>query len=87
MNSEYKEKIREIFDKYQYELADKKTLDNVDSDVVFYLYENGYNDDYNSNCFKPLIPNVNYKLSIEDIDKIPYLQLELLEDGEWYVFN
>jgi len=87
MNSEYKEKISEIFDKYQYELADKTTLEKVDSDVVFYLYENGYNDDYNSNSFKPLIPNVNYKLSIEDIDKIPYLQLELSIDGEWYVFN
>jgi hypothetical protein len=87
MICEYKEKISEIFDKYQYELADKTTLEMVDSEVVFYLYENGYNDDYNSNLFKPLIQNVNYKLSIEDINKIPYLQLELLEDGEWYVFN
>lgn len=80
-------KIGEIFNKYRYEPADKKTLDKVNSDIVFYLYENGYSDDYISNCFKPLIPNVNYILSIEDIDRIPYLQLELLESGVWYVFN
>ena len=87
MNSEYKEKIKVIFDGYQLELGDKTTLGKVHSDVIFYLYENGYNDEYDSNNFKPLIIDVNYKLSIEDIDKIPYLQLELLDDGKWYVFN
>lgn len=87
MNSGYKEKIKEIFNGYQFELADKTTLEKVHSDVIFYLYENGYNDNYSSNNFKPLILDVNYKLSIEDDDKIPYLQLELLDDGKWYVFN
>ena len=83
----YKEKISEIFSKYQFELADSNTFDKVIDDIVSYLYDNGYDDDFNSVNFKPLIPNVNYKLSIEDIDKIPYLQLELLKDGKWYVFN
>ena len=82
-----KEKISEIFSKYQFELADSNTFDKVTDDIVSYLYDNGYDDDFNSVNFKPLIPNVNYKLSIEDIDKIPYLQLELLKDGKWYVFN
>ena len=82
-----KEKISEIFSKYQFEPADSNTFDKVIDDIVSYLYDNGYDDDFNSVNFKPLIPNVNYKLSIEDIDKIPYLQLELLKDGKWYVFN
>lgn len=85
--NKYKGNIKEIFEKYQYAIADKATLNNVDFDVYHYLYNNGYNSDYNSKLFKPLIPNVNYKLSIEDVDKIPYLQLELLEDDGWYVFK
>ena len=67
----------------------------IEGEVIFavnsndrnYMWDSTYDDDFNSVNFKPLIPNVNYKLSIEDIDKIPYLQLELLKDGKWYVFN
>ena len=40
------EKIKEIFNGYQFEFADKTTLEKVHLDVIFYLYENGYNDDY-----------------------------------------
>jgi hypothetical protein len=87
MNSEYKEKIKKIFNGYQFELANKTTLEKVHSDVIFYLYENGYNGDYSSDNFKPLILDINYKLSIEVDCKTPYLQLELLDDGKWYVFN
>lgn len=87
MNSKYKEKISEIFDKYQYEFPDEKTLDKVHLDVISYLYENGYNDDYSSKSFKPLVPNANYRVSIEDIDKIPHLQLELWDKGKCWVFS
>jgi hypothetical protein len=80
---EYRLKFAEIFSKFQFESANKKTLNNVNCDVCDYLYENGYDD----KSFKPLIPNINYKLSVEYINKIPFLQLELLDDGEWYVFN
>ena len=83
----YKEKIREIFEKYQFELANMNTLNKVEDEICDYLYDNGYNDNPTSINFKPLIPNVNYKISIQDIEEVHYFQLELLVDGIWYIFN
>lgn len=84
---EHEEKIKEIFNQYMFEIADNVTLDKVHSDVISYLYNNGYNDDSSSDMFKPIIPDVNYKLSIQDVGEIPYFQLELLEDGEWFIIK
>jgi len=61
--------IHKIFEAYQYEYADVKTLEKVDSDISMLLYtKGGYESDFTSKNFNPLIPNVNYTIAIETVE-------------------
>ena len=61
--------ISEVLYNILFEIADEKLVNEVASECVDILYNNGFNDEYGSDEFYPVIPNVNL---IVELVKKPY---------------